>query len=183
MAENKSKNVCFALDPDTHALAVAKAAELGITVSALAKTLISRIAASTEIESPGEVQSQHYERLKISLSLDEKEAIARHAKTNSWSMSRECRFRIISSLSATPKLLPSELAAIRGLRAAVDTIGRTVSFMLRTNRLTVNDSSAIAQIAELNQLRPLITDKILALEASSTDRWEFNRGGIKSTYR
>jgi hypothetical protein len=182
MAENKSKNVCFALDPDTHALAVTKAAELGITVSALAKTLISRIATSTESEAQGEVETQHYERLKISLSLDEKEAIAQHAKTNAWSMSRECRFRIISSLSATPKLLPDELVSIRGLRSAVDAAGRTIHHMMRTNQLTVNDTAFMAEIATLMQCNTAIIKKLRTLETATVDRWQFNLRGMKSTY-
>lgn len=178
----KVKNVCFTLDEQIHPLVAAKAAELGLTVSAMAKALVSRIKTSDTCETLIENTQQNDKRIKIAVALEEKKSIANHAQKNNWSMSRECRFRIVSSMSATSKLLPEELQKIKGLRSAIDTVGRNIRHMMFNKKLEVNDPSCMAEIKKLNDLTAHAIKKIIELETAATDRWGFNRRGMKSTY-
>ncbi|WP_117149824.1 DNA distortion polypeptide 1 [Pseudomonas coronafaciens] len=172
------KQVLFRLDVETHKLISEKAGELGLTVNALAKILTMRVASSGVTESI-ELQENN-ERLRFSLSKEEKKAIAHQAKANGWSMSRECRFRIISSLSASSKLLPDELKKIRGIRAAIDTVGRNIRHMMfQSKKLEVNDAGFLKEIETLNSYMAMAIKKIDELQEASVDRWNFNRKGMK----
>ncbi|MDT3268720.1 DNA distortion polypeptide 1 [Pseudomonas amygdali pv. morsprunorum] len=172
------KQVLFRLDVETHTLINAKAGELGLTVNALAKILTMRVASSGVTES---IESEeNNERLRFSLSKEEKKAISYQAKANGWSMSRECRFRIVSSLSASSRLLPDELKKIRGLRAAIDTVGRNIRHMMfQSKKLEINDAGFLKEIETLNSYMAMAIKKIDELQHATVDRWGFNRKGMK----
>lgn len=177
MSKTKEKQILFRLDEKTYALATEKTEELGLTVSAMAKVLITRMASGRDLKCmPLESND---ERMRFSLSAAEKTAIAGYAQLNNWSMSRECRFRIISSLSAKSKLLPDELQKIKGLRSAIDAVGRNIRHMMFNKKLVVNDPACMEEIEKLNQYMAVAINKIKELEATTADRWQFNLRGMR----
>ncbi|RMR11221.1 hypothetical protein ALP90_200239 [Pseudomonas amygdali pv. ulmi] len=178
MSAETDKKVCFRISQEAHERAVAKVKKSGTTISALAKLFVLRIA---EEDSSAEFYlNKNNERLRFSLSTEEKEAIAQQAQLNDWSMSRECRFRIISSLSASSKLLPDEIKKIRGLRAAIDMVGRNIRHMMfQSKKLEVNDAGFLKEIETLNSYMAMAIKKIDDLQEVTVDRWGFNRKGMK----
>lgn len=172
------KFVSFRIDDDVNEKASIKAAALGTSVSALSKLFIMSLAKENTTEDFENVINN--ERLRFSLSTEEKEAIAHQAQLNDWSMSRECRFRIISSLSAASRLLPDELKKIKGLRAAIDAVGRNIRHMMfQSKKLEVNDPAFLKEIETLNNYIAMAIKKIDALQEATVDRWSFNRRGMK----
>ncbi|WP_261982801.1 DNA distortion polypeptide 1 [Pseudomonas syringae group genomosp. 3] len=178
MSAKTEKKVCFRISSEAHERAVAKISKSGTTISALAKLFVLRIAEEDSVEEFN--LSENSERLRFSLSTEEKEAIAYHAQLNDWSMSRECRFRIVSSLSASSKLLPDEIKKIRGLRAAIDAVGRNIRHMMfQSKKLDMNDTVFLKEIETLNSYMAMAIKKIDELQEVSVDRWSFNRKGMK----
>ncbi|KPW66663.1 hypothetical protein ALO82_200057 [Pseudomonas syringae pv. broussonetiae] len=178
MSAKTEKKVCFRINSEAHERAVAKISKSGTTISALAKLFVLRIAEEDSVEEFN--LSENSERLRFSLSTEEKEAIAYHAHLNDWSMSRECRFRIVSSLSASSKLLPDEIKKIRGLRAAIDAVGRNIRHMMfQSKKLDMNDTAFLKEIETLNSYMAMAIKKIDELQEVSVDRWSFNRKGMK----
>lgn len=179
MSKEIERRVCFRISTEAHERAAHKIAERGTTVSALAKLFVLRIAEDENGETFD--VSENNERLRFSLSKEEKEAIAHQAQLNDWSMSKECRFRIISSLSASSKLLPDEIKKIRGLRSAIDTVGRNIRHMMfQTKKIEVNDENFLKEIETLNRYMEMAIKKIDDLQEATVDRWSFNRKGMKS---
>ncbi|RMU69573.1 hypothetical protein ALP23_200012 [Pseudomonas syringae pv. apii] len=85
-------------------------------------------------------------------------------------MSRECRFRIVSSLSASSKLLPDEIKKIRGLRAAIDAVGRNIRHMMfQSKKLDMNDTAFLKEIETLNSYMAMAIKKIDELQEVSVD--------------
>lgn len=179
MGKEFEKKVCFRVDEEVHHRAVLKAKELGVTVSSLAKKFVYSIA-NNDLESNETISDEKTSRLYFSLSLDEKETINQHALAHGWSLSKEARFRIISSMSATSKVLPDELKKIRGLRTAIDAVGRNIRHMMfQSKKIEINDPDFLKEIQTLNSYMEMAVKKIDALQDASVDRWSFNRKGMR----
>ena len=179
MVNETEKRVCFRISAEAHDRASAKASKSGTTINALSKLFVLRVAEQNSEEIL--LLNENNDRLRFSLSADEKEAIAHQAMINEWSMSKECRFRIIASLSSTSKLLPDEIKKIRGLRNAIDAVGRNIRHMMfQSKKLEVNDPTFLKEIETLNNYMKIAIKKIDDLQESTVDRWSFNRKGIKS---
>lgn len=103
MSAKTEKKVCFIISSEAHERAVAKISKSGTTISALAKLFVLRIAEEDSVEEFN--LSENSERLRFSLSTEEKEAIAYHAQLNDWSMSRGRKSRWVMSSSLKRKAL------------------------------------------------------------------------------
>lgn len=175
----KEKNVCFRMDESVHNRAALKAKELGVTVSSLAKKFVYSIA-NNDLESNEATNDEKTDRLFFSLSSDEKETIKQHALTHGWSLSKEARFRVVSSMAATSKVLPDELKKIRGLRTAIDAVGRNIRHMMfQSKKIEINDPDFMKEIQTLNSYMEMAVKKIDELQDASVDRWSFNRKGMR----
>lgn len=175
----KEKFVAFRMDEEAHHRAELKAKELGVTVSSLAKKFAYSIA-NNDLESNETTHDEKTDRLHFSLSSDEKEAIKKHALAHGWSLSKEARFRVISSMSVTSKVLPDELKKIRGLRTAIDAVGRNIRHMMfQSKKIEINDPEFLKEIQTLNSYMEMAIKKIDELQDSTVDRWSFNRKGMR----
>lgn len=179
MSKEFEKKVCFRVDEEVHHRAVLKAKELGVTVSSLAKKFVYSIA-NNDLESNQTTNNEKTDRLFFSLSSDEKENIKQSAFTHGWSMSQEVRFRVVSSMSATSKVLPDELKKIRGLRTAIDAVGRNIRHMMfQSKKIEINDPDFLKEIETLNSYMEMAVKKIDELQDATVDRWSFNRKGMR----
>lgn len=175
----KEKNVCFRMDETVHNRADLKAKELGVTVSSLAKKFVYSIA-NNDLESNETTSDEKTDRLFFSLTSDEKETMKQYASKNGWSLSKEARFRVVSSMSATSKVLPDELKKIRGLRTAIDAVGRNIRHMMfQSKKIEINDPEFLKEIQTLNSYMEMAVKKIDELQDSTVDRWSFNRKGMR----
>lgn len=175
----KEKNVCFRMDETVHNRADLKAKELGVTVSSLAKKFVYSIA-NNDLESNETTSDEKTDRLFFSLTSDEKETMKQYASKNGWSLSKEARFRVVSSMSATSKVLPDELKKIRGLRTAIDAVGRNIRHMMfQSKKIEINDPEFLKEIQTLNSYMEMAIKKIDELQDSTVDRWSFNRKGMR----
>ena len=175
----KEKNVCFRVDENVHKRATLKAKALGVSVSSLAKKFVYSIA-NNDLESNETKHDDKTDRLHFSLSPDEKETIKGYALAHGWSVSKEARLRVVSSMSATSKLLPDELKKIRGLRTAIDAVGRNIRHMMfQSKKIEINDPDFMKEIETLNSYLEMAVKKIDELQSASVDRWSFNRKGMK----
>ncbi|GLX92027.1 hypothetical protein Pfra02_45950 [Pseudomonas fragi] len=175
----KEKYVAFRMDEEVHHRAALKAKELGVTVSSLAKKFAYSIA-NNDLESNETTSDEKTDRLFFSLTQDEKETIKQYALAHGWSVSKEARFRVISSMSETSKLLPDELKKIRGLRTAIDAVGRNIRHMMfQSKKIEINDPDFMKEIETLNSYLEMAVKKIDDLQSASVDRWSFNRKGMK----
>lgn len=175
----KEKNVCFRMDETVHNRAALKAKELGVTVSSLAKKFVYSIA-NNDLERNETTNDEKTDRLYFSLSFDEKETIKKNALTHGWSLSKEARFRVVSSMSSTSKVLPDELKKIRGLRTAIDAVGRNIRHMMfQSKKIEINDPDFMKEIQTLNSYMEMAVKKIDELQEASVDRWSFNRKGMR----
>ena len=175
----KEKYVAFRMDEEVHHRAALKAQELGVTVSSLAKKFVYSIA-NNDLESNETPYDEKTDRLHFSLSSDEKETIKKHALAHGWSLSKEARFRVVSSMSATSKVLPDELKKIRGLRTAIDAVGRNIRHMMfQSKKIEINDPDFMKEIETLNSYMEMAVKKIDELQVATVDRWSFNRKGMR----
>ncbi|GFV90239.1 uncharacterized protein TNCV_4379541 [Trichonephila clavipes] len=75
------------------------------------------------------------EKLNIKVSQELKEKLQGEAIKNGWSLSKESRFRLASSLSSDPALYPDEVAELRRARNAVDVVGRNLHYIISKKQM------------------------------------------------
>ena len=87
---------------------------------------------------------------RVYFTKSEAELLKRYAELNGWSMSKEIRYRIVSSLSKTPKLNKEELKAIYSVRSSINVLGANINRLIRNDQV-ISDHN-IAFCTELSDL-------------------------------
>ena len=72
----------------------------------------------------------------------EAEILKKYAELNQWSVSREVRYRTISTLAKKPKLNTEELKAIYGVRSSINILGANLNRLIRNNQV-ISDHNII----------------------------------------
>jgi hypothetical protein len=99
---------------------------------------------------------------RVFFTQSEVELLRKYAKLNEWGISREVRFRTISTLAKKPKLNTEELRAIYSVRSAINVLGANLNRLIRNDQ-ALSDYN-IGVCIELIELIKELRGKINYLE-------------------
>ena len=100
----------------------------------------------------------------------ETELLREYASLNGWSLTKEIRYRVISSLSRRPKLNQEDLKAIYAVRSSINVLGANVNRLVR-DREPLSDSN-IHVCQDLVTLLQELKEKIKYLEKCSSSTFK-----------
>ena len=107
------KHVQLRLDVDAYDILKSEAIIAGLTPASLLKKIALAITA-TKSTANYEISDFNFqdnsEKLNVKVSMELKEKLQREAARNGWSLSKESRFRLASSLTNAPAFYPDEVA-------------------------------------------------------------------------
>ena len=120
----------------------------------------------------------HYEKKEIEsrvyFTTSEAELLRAYAELNSWGLSKEIRYRTISSLSQKPKLSGEELKVIYAVRSSINVLGANFNRLVRNHASLSNDNISMCQ--DLGLLMKELKDKIGYLEKCSSTQFKLKEG-------
>lgn len=102
---------------------------------------------------------------RIYFTASEMELLKQHTLLNDWSITKEVRYRIVSSLAKKPKLNKEELKAIYSVRSSINVLGVNINRLVRDRELLSDNNIEVCK--ELITLMKELTDKISYLEKCS----------------
>lgn len=102
--------------------------------------------------------------------------LKQYASLNDWSVTKEIRYRIISTLAQKPKLSKEELRVIYSLRSEVSILGASINGLIRSND-KASSVSLDSTCRELLRLIKEIVDKIDYLEKCSHTHFKLQGNG------
>jgi len=125
--------------PDEPGLTAAKGMKL------LANALL-KSKASDEVKMP--VQDDiHFTKTTVYLTVGQREKIENCAKKHGWTLSRECRYRIQTTLENELDFFDQELLMMNRCRNAIDKIGRNFHYIILNDKSRVLDKDGFYQDA------------------------------------
>jgi hypothetical protein len=95
----------------------------------------------------------------------EMELLKKYAELNEWSVSREVRYRTISTLAKKPKLNKEELRAVYSVRSSINILGANLNRLIRNDQLLSDENIEVC--TELAKLIKELRIKINYLEKCS----------------
>lgn len=104
-------------------------------------------------------------RIRLDLTPSEKDVLKMYALNNNWSITKEIRYRLISSLAKKPKLTQEELKAIYRVRSSINVLGANINRLVREGRSLSDHNITLCQ--DLITLMTDLKDKINYLEKCS----------------
>ena len=116
-------------------------------------------------------------RIRVCLTASETDLLKTYASNNNWSVTKEVRYRVISSLSKKPKLTKEELKAIYGVRSSINVLGTNINRLVR-DREFLSDTN-IDVCKDLIMLMKELKDKISYLEKCSSSNFKLKNMGVK----
>ena len=102
---------------------------------------------------------------RVFFTISEAELLKKYAQINDWSISKELRYRVISTLSKKPKLSGEELKAVHSVRFSINVLGTNINRLIRNNEVLSEDNMSICR--ELLDLIKDLVKKINYLEKCS----------------
>ncbi|PRP68472.1 hypothetical protein BUE93_21965 [Chromobacterium amazonense] len=150
-----------------------RASALNLSLTDYISLLLSQ-GESLHADGHEEVETTKVERgkeVRLMLSDTEHSVLSGQARQRGWSIVKEVRWRVLSSLSRQPKLSDEEIVAICGLKHAVDTVGRNINFAIRRGIFDYRELGD--NLTEVSQLIEQANQKFEALRSSAVDRWTF----------
>lgn len=93
------------------------------------------------------------------------ELLRKYAELNEWSVSREVRYRTISTLAKKPKLDQEELRAVYSVRSSINILGANLNCLIRNDHLLSDENIGVC--TELAKLIKELRIKINYLEKCS----------------
>ena len=112
---------------------------------------------------------------RVYFTLGEADVLRAYAILNGWSLSKEIRYRTVSSFAKKPKLNGEELKAIYAVRSSINVLGANLNRLVRDQVSLSNDNIGLCQ--DLALLMKELRDKINYLEKCSTSRFKLKDGG------
>lgn len=126
--------------PDEPGLTVAKGMKL--LASALLKSK-----ASDEVKVP--VQDDiHFTKTTVYLTVGQRDKIESCARKHGWTLSRECRYRIQTTLENELDFFDQELLMMNRCRNAIDKVGRNFHYIILNDKSRVLDKDGFYQDAQ-----------------------------------
>lgn len=110
---------------------------------------------------------------RIFFTINEADILKVYAASNGWSLTKEIRYRVISSLSKKPKLNEQELKAIYAVRSSINILGANVNRLVREHESLSDHNIQVCQ--ELVTLIKELKDKISYLEKCSSSNFKLKK--------
>ena len=175
------KHVQLRLDVDAYDILKSEATIAGLTPASLLKKIALAITA-TKSTANYEISDFNFqdnsEKLNVKVSLELKEKLQREAARNGWSLSKESRFRLASSLTNAPAFYPDEVAELRRARNAVDVVGRNLHYIIsKKQMLTINDDEFLQDVHRLNENIEALKKQVDTLTTAGINRSNFRKRG------
>jgi len=114
-------------------------------------------------------------RIRVCLTESETDLLKTYASNNNWSITKEVRYRIISSLAKKPKLNKEELKAIYAVRSSINVLGANINRLVRDREFLSDNNIEICK--ELITLMTELKDKINYLEKCSSSNFKLKNIG------
>lgn len=114
-------------------------------------------------------------RIRVCLTASETALLKQHAVLNNWSLTKEVRYRILSSLAKKPKFNQEELKAIYAVRSSINVLGANINRLVRENESLSDDNMGVCK--ELVGLLKELKDKISYLEKCSSSNFKLKAKG------
>lgn len=111
---------------------------------------------------------------RVFFTKSESKVLREYAVSNGWSLSREVRYRVISTISKKPKLSGKELEAIYSVRSSINVLGANINRLIRNNKALTNENIEICK--NLVELLKEIKDKISYLERCNHSNFKIENG-------
>lgn len=103
--------------------------------------------------------------------------LEKHAELNGWSVSKEIRYRIVSTLAKKPKLNKEELKAIYSVRSSINILGANINRLVRDDESLSDNNIEVCK--GLIGLMKELKDKVNYLEKCSYSSFELEeKGGV-----
>ena len=109
-------------------------------------------------------------RIRVCLTASETDLLEQHAIQNDWSLTKEIRYRIVSSLAQKPKLTQEELKSIHAVKSSINVLGTNINRLVREGRSLSDHNIDICQ--ELITLMAELKDKINYLEKCGSSNFK-----------
>lgn len=114
-------------------------------------------------------------RVRVDLTPSEMDVLKMYALNNNWSVIKEVRYRLISSLAKKPKLTQEDLKAIYAVRSSINVLGANINRLVRDRELLSDNNIEICK--ELITLMTELRDKINYLEKCSSSNFKLKKTG------
>lgn len=171
--EKKVKLLGIRLSEDEFNKLAEKASLLDLKPASFMKRLVlSIIHGKKPTSTISPVYSTNYDKPRsVNLNEDLINELKKHADSNGWSLSKEIRFRLSSSLSESPSFYPDEVKELRLARNAVDVVGRNLHHIIvRKELLMINDEGFHQDVRRLNQNIEALKNQVTELTRLSVNR-------------
>ncbi|SOD79938.1 hypothetical protein SAMN06272783_5004 [Serratia sp. JKS296] len=182
--KDESKKIQIRLDRNDDEILKLEAAKAGLTPASLLKKIAMTIITNNEgfsYEAKDFDFADNSEKLNIKVSQELKEKLQGEAIKNGWSLSKESRFRLASSLSSDPALYPDEVAELRRARNAVDVVGRNLHYIISKKQvLTINDDGFLEDVHRLNDNIEALKAQVDKLTTLGINRSNYRKRGARN---
>lgn len=177
------KHLQLRLDIAAYEILKSEAAIAGLTPASLLKkialAIITNKSSTNYAVSDFDFQD-NTEKLNVKVSQELKEKLQSEAAKNGWSLSKESRFRLASSLTNAPAFYPDEVAELRRARNAVDVVGRNLHYIIsKKQMLTINDDGLLQDVRRLNENIDALKKQVDTLTTAGINRSNFRKRGGK----
>ena len=97
--------------------------------------------------------------IRLLFTLSEINLLKEYAAVNEWSLAKEARYRIVSSIAKKPKFNREELKAIYTVRSAINVLGANINRLIRDSKPLTADNIIVCQnlIELINELKNKIS--------------------------
>lgn len=148
-----------------------------MSVSSYMNFLLNSLVQKKEVSFEEKINK--YERREIKSNVyftkSEMELLRQHAISNDWSLPKEIRYRIVSSLAKKPKLNQEELKAIYSVRSSLNVLGANINRLIRNDQIIADHNIVICK--ELLELTKELTQKIGYLEKCCYSNFKLDKLG------
>ncbi len=111
---------------------------------------------------------------RVYFTVSEADVLKSYAQSNNWSLSKEIRYRTVSSFSRKPKLNGEELKVIYTVRSSINVLGANLNRLVRNSELLSDSNIEICK--ELVFLMKDLKDKVSYLEKCSSTQFKLKGG-------
>ncbi|HHW7568675.1 TPA: ribbon-helix-helix domain-containing protein [Mannheimia haemolytica] len=149
--------------------------DTGVNVSQIISVALSSILNENAPEFDEILPKRELEKkyMKVSFTLSEIETIRDFARFHGHSFSDEVVFRVISTLSKSPRLFDSELREIISLKTALNQVGRNINHIAKKTSSDIKQKNLQPFLEDVSEKINLIDEKLEGIISKSVDRWAF----------
>lgn len=142
-----------------------------LSVNQYINFLLSKQYANNNIlyDERNEVDRRKEIRTRVSLEYGEAEILKKSAQENNWSLPKEVRYRVISTISKVGKISGEEMQFIRKIQGNINVLGANINRIIREGRVVDLEGKDLCEklIMAMKELR----EQINKIEDSSKTRF------------